>query len=166
MPVTIPATRKTPRRNVSHDEFIRDDTTLGLLAALPAQPGTTQMTAGNSTPLSDGAAALILASPARADDLGVIALARAVSSAVYGNDPLLMGIAPAWALPLALRRAGLSPGRSTYGRSTRPSARKRSVYYESCPTSSTDATFPTTNSPPTAVPWPSGIPSAPPHVTP
>ena len=62
MPVTIPATRKTPRRTVSHDEFIRDDTTLEQLAGLPAQPGTTQMTAGNSTPLSDGAAAAILAS--------------------------------------------------------------------------------------------------------
>ena len=49
------------------------------------------------------------ASPARADDLGVIPLARVVSSAVYGNDPQLMGIAPAWALPLALRRAGLTP---------------------------------------------------------
>jgi acetyl-CoA acetyltransferase family protein len=109
MPVTIPATRKTPHRTVSHDEFIRDDTTLELLAALPAQPGTTQMTAGNSTPLSDGAAALILASAARADDLGVTPLARVASSAVYGNDPLLMGIAPAWALPLALRRAGLTP---------------------------------------------------------
>src|SRR4051795_336915 len=109
MPVTIPATVKTPDRTISHDEFIRDDTTLERLAALPAQPGTTQMTAGNSTPLSDGAAALILASPARADDLGVIPLARVVSSAVYGNDPQLMGIAPAWALPLALRRAGLTP---------------------------------------------------------
>ena len=109
MPVTIPATRKTPHRTVSHDEFIRDDTTPEQLAALPAQPGTTQMTAGNSTPLSDGAAALILASPTRADDLGVIPLARVVSSAVYGNDPLLMGIAPAWALPLALRHAGLTP---------------------------------------------------------
>ena len=109
MPVTIPATRKAEQRIVSHDEFIRDDTTLELLAALPAQPGTTQMTAGNSTPLSDGAAALVLASAARADDLGVTPLARVVSSAVYGNDPLLMGIAPAWALPLALRRAGLTP---------------------------------------------------------
>jgi hypothetical protein len=67
------------------------------------------MTAGNSTPLSDGAAALILASPARANDLGVIPLARVVSSAVFGNDPLLMGIAPAWARPLALRRAALTP---------------------------------------------------------
>jgi acetyl-CoA acetyltransferase len=68
------------------------------------------MTPGNSTPPSDGAAALIPASPARADDLGVIPLARVVSSAVYGNDPQLMGIAPAWALPLALRPAGLTPG--------------------------------------------------------
>jgi len=108
-PVTIPATRKTPERIVEHDEFIRDDTTAESLAALPAQPGTTQMTAGNSTPLSDGAAALILASGERATDLGVVPLARIVSSAVYGNDPLLMGIAPAWALPLALRNAGLAP---------------------------------------------------------
>ena len=108
-PVTIPATRKTPERLVEHDEFIRDDTTLESLAALPAQPGTTQMTAGNSTPLSDGATALVLASGERTSDLGVAPLARIVSSAVYGNDPLVMGIAPAWALPLALRHAGLTP---------------------------------------------------------
>src|ERR1700754_165811 len=62
MPVTIAATKTTPQRVVEHDEFIRDDTTLAGLAALPAQPGTTQMTAGNSTPLSDGAAAIVLAS--------------------------------------------------------------------------------------------------------
>ncbi|MGV9803858.1 thiolase family protein [Mycobacterium sp. NPDC003449] len=108
-PVTVPATRKTPELIVEHDEFIRDDTTAESLAALPAQPGTTQMTAGNSTPLSDGAAALLLASGERAADLGVTPLARIVSSAVYGNDPLVMGIAPAWALPLALRRAELTP---------------------------------------------------------
>ncbi|MEC3918631.1 thiolase family protein [Nocardia sp. CDC160] len=109
MPVEIPGTRKTPARLFEHDEFIRDDTTAEALAALPPQPGTTQMTAGNSTPLTDGASALVLASGERAAELGVEPLARVVSSAVYGIDPLYMGLAPAWALPLAIKRAGLTP---------------------------------------------------------
>jgi 3-oxo-5,6-didehydrosuberyl-CoA/3-oxoadipyl-CoA thiolase len=109
MPVQIPATKKTPARTFEHDEFIRDDTTAETLAALPVQPGTTQMTAANSTPLSDGASAIVLASGDRADALGVEPLARVVSSAVYALDPLIMGLAPAWALPLAIKRAGLSP---------------------------------------------------------
>src|SRR3954470_16002331 len=81
MPGSIPPTKTTPARVFEHDEFIRDDTTAERLAALPAQSATTQMTAGNSSPLTDGAGALILASAARADDLGVIPLARVVSSA-------------------------------------------------------------------------------------
>ncbi|MEV0464938.1 thiolase family protein [Nocardia tengchongensis] len=109
MPVEIAGTRKTPARLFEHDEFIRDDTTAEKLAALPPQPGTTQMTAANSTPLTDGASALVLASGERAAELGVEPLARVVSSAVYGIDPLFMGLAPAWALPLAIRRAGLTP---------------------------------------------------------
>ena len=98
----------TPYLGLTRDQNLRPDSSTDKLAKLKPVFGDT-MTAGNSTPLSDGAAALILASAARADDLGVIPLARVVSSAVYGNDPLLMGIAPAWALPLALRRAGLTP---------------------------------------------------------
>jgi len=109
LPVPIPATKKTPARLVEHDEFIRDDTTAEKLAALPVQPGTTQMTAANSTPLSDGASAVVLASGERADALGVEPLARVVSSAVYALDPLVMGLAPAWAIPLAIKRAGLDP---------------------------------------------------------
>ena len=109
MPVQIPATKKTPARVAEHDEFIRDDTTAEQLAALPVQQGTTQMTAANSTPLSDGASAILLASGERAAELGVQPLARVVSSAVYALDPLIMGLAPAWALPLAIKRAGLSP---------------------------------------------------------
>jgi 3-oxo-5,6-didehydrosuberyl-CoA/3-oxoadipyl-CoA thiolase len=109
MPVEIPATRKTAARTFEHDEFIRDDTTAERLAALPVQPGTTQMTAANSTPLTDGASALVLASGQRAAQLGLDPLARIVSSAVYGIDPLIMGLAPAWALPLAIKRAGLTP---------------------------------------------------------
>lgn len=109
MPVPIAATKKTPARFFEHDEFIRDDTTAERLAALPAQSGTTQMTAGNSSPLTDGASAVLIASGEKAAELGVEPLARVVSSAVYGIDPLIMGLAPAFAIPMALKRAGLTP---------------------------------------------------------
>jgi 3-oxo-5,6-didehydrosuberyl-CoA/3-oxoadipyl-CoA thiolase len=109
MPVSISATRTTPARVFEHDEFIREGTTAERLAALPVQPGTTQMTAGNSSPLTDGASAVVIASGEKAAELGVAPLARVVSSAVYGIDPLIMGLAPAWAIPLALERAGLAP---------------------------------------------------------
>jgi 3-oxo-5,6-didehydrosuberyl-CoA/3-oxoadipyl-CoA thiolase len=109
MPVDIPATKATPATVFTTDDFIRDDTTMERLAALPPQPGTTQMTAANSTPLTDGAAAVVLASGERAAELAVEPLARVVASATYALDPLVMGLAPAWALPLALKRAGLKP---------------------------------------------------------
>jgi acetyl-CoA acetyltransferase family protein len=108
-PVEIPATRKQPARVFEHDESIRDDTTADKLASLPAQPNTTQMTAGNSAPLNDGASAVVLASAAAAQELGVQPLARVVASATYALDPQIMGIAPAFAIPKALRRAGLAP---------------------------------------------------------
>jgi acetyl-CoA acetyltransferase family protein len=108
-PVEIPATRKVPARTFEHDESIRGDTTLEKLAALPAQPNTTQMTAGNSSPLSDGASAVVLASEPAAERLGVAPLARIVASATYALDPQVMGIAPAFAIATALSRAGLAP---------------------------------------------------------
>ena len=108
-PVEIPATRKEPARTFEHDEGIRDDTTAEKLAALPAQPNTTQMTAGNSSALNDGASAVVLASAAAAEELGVEPLARVVASATHALDPQVMGIAPAYAMPEALARAGLAP---------------------------------------------------------
>ena len=108
-PVEIPATRKQPARLFEHDESIRGDTTAEKLAALPAQPNTTQMTAGNSSPLNDGASAVLLASAAAAAEVGVEPLARVVSSATFALDPQIMGIAPAYAIPKALLRAGLAP---------------------------------------------------------
>ena len=107
--VEIPATRKEPARTFEHDESIRDDTTAEKLAALPPQPNTTQMTAGNSSPLNDGASAVVLASRSGAEKLGAEPLARVVSSATHALDPAIMGIAPAFAMPKALERAGLAP---------------------------------------------------------
>jgi acetyl-CoA acetyltransferase family protein len=109
MPVTIAATKNTAERLFEHDEFIRDDTTAERLAALPVQAGTTQMTAGNSSPLTDGASAVVIASGDKAAELGIAPLAKVVSSAIYALDPLVMGLAPAWAIPLALKRARLTP---------------------------------------------------------
>ena len=108
-PVEIPASRKQPGRTFEHDESIRADTTAEGLAALPAQPNTTQTTAGNSSPLNDGASAVVLASAEAADDLGVEPLARVVASATHALDPQVMGIAPAFAIPKALERADLAP---------------------------------------------------------
>ena len=108
-PVEIPGTRKQPGRTFEHDESIRADTTAEKLAALPAQPNTTQMTAGNSSPLNDGASAVVLASAEAANELGVEPLARVVASATHALDPQIMGIAPAFAIPKALDRAGLTP---------------------------------------------------------
>jgi acetyl-CoA acetyltransferase family protein len=108
-PIEIPATRKQPARTVEHDESIRDDTTAEKLAALPPQPDTTQMTAGNSSPLNDGASAIVVASGPAAEELGAEPLARVVASATHALDPKVMGIAPAFAMPKALKRAGLAP---------------------------------------------------------
>ena len=107
--VEIAATRKTEVRMFEHDESIRDDTTAEKLAALPAQPNTTQMTAGNSSPLNDGASAVVLASGAAAEEIGAEPLARVVASATHALDPRYMGIAPAYAIPKALQRAGVAP---------------------------------------------------------
>ncbi|HWE70324.1 MAG TPA: thiolase family protein, partial [Acidimicrobiales bacterium] len=79
-PVEIPGTRKQPGRTFEHDEMIRGDTTAEALAALPVQPNTTQMTAGNSSALSDGASAVVRASGEAAEALGVEPLARVVAS--------------------------------------------------------------------------------------
>jgi len=108
-PVELPGNRREPSRLVEHDENIRADTTIEQLAQLPAQPNTTRMTAGNSSPLSDGASAIVLASAAAAESLGIAPLARVVTSATHALDPQYMGIAPAFAMAKALQRAQLSP---------------------------------------------------------
>ena len=108
-PIEIPATRKSPAVTIEDDESIRGDTTAEGLARLSPQPNTTDMTAGNSSPLNDGASAVVLASGEAAAQLGVEPLARVAGSATYALDPQVMGIAPAWAIPMAIKRAGITP---------------------------------------------------------
>jgi acetyl-CoA acetyltransferase family protein len=107
-PVETPAGRKGETRTFRDDESIRDDTSLERLAALAPQPGTEVMTAGNSSPLSDGASGVVLASAGHAQELGATPMARILASAATGVDPTIMGIAPAYALPRAIAKAGLT----------------------------------------------------------
>ena len=94
---------------VTRDEPPRPDTTLEGLAKLkPAFKVNGTVTAGNSSPYSDGAAALVLMSAERAKSLGVKPLARFVTFATAGVEPDVMGIAPIKAVPKALKRAGMS----------------------------------------------------------
>jgi acetyl-CoA C-acetyltransferase len=68
------------------------------------------VTAGNSCPLNDGAAAVLLMSRRKADELGLKPLARIIATAVSGNEPEIMGVAPIDAIPKALKLAGLKIG--------------------------------------------------------
>jgi acetyl-CoA acetyltransferase family protein len=90
------------------DEGPRRDTSLERLAALePAFIKGGSVTAGNSSPLNDGAAAAVLMSAQKARDLGITPLARVVSMAVAGVRPDIMGFGPVPAMKKALQRAGL-----------------------------------------------------------
>ncbi len=94
---------------VKQDEGPRADTNLDALAKLrPAFKEGGVVTAGNSSQMSDGAAAVVVMSAERAMQLGVNPLARFVSFAVGGVPPELMGIGPIVAIPKALKIAGLS----------------------------------------------------------
>jgi acetyl-CoA acyltransferase len=93
--------------SVAVDEGPRPDSTLERLAGLrPVFASDGTVTAGNSSPLNDGAAALLLVSGAGCERLGVEPLARVVTWAAAGVEPRRMGIGPAPAMRLALERAG------------------------------------------------------------
>jgi acetyl-CoA acyltransferase len=93
------------------DELVRGSTTLEGLAKLPPafKPGGS-VTAGNASPLSDGAAAVLMMSAEKAKALGLKPLAKFVTFATAGVDPDVMGIGPVKAVPKALSRAGLGLG--------------------------------------------------------
>jgi acetyl-CoA acyltransferase len=91
------------------DELPRADTSVEVLAKLkPAFHAKGTVTAGNSSPMSDGAAATILMSDARAKALGLKPLARFVAYATAGCPPEEFGLGPVFAIPKALKLAGLS----------------------------------------------------------
>jgi acetyl-CoA acyltransferase len=97
---------------VEQDQCIRADTSMEALSALqPAfMPGMGTVTAGNSSPLNDGAAALLVMSEASARSLGLTPLVKVRATAVAGVDPAVMGTGPVPATQKALKRAGLQLG--------------------------------------------------------
>lgn len=117
-PVTVPQPRGA-LRVVDTDEHPRPDTTLDSLARLTpafrrhadqgsAPGGDETVTAGNTSGINDGAAALLIASADYAKAHGLRPLARIVASAVAGVDPAIMGVGPVPATRKALARAGLT----------------------------------------------------------
>jgi acetyl-CoA C-acetyltransferase len=94
---------------VSHDDGPRPSSTLEKLATLdPAFREGGTVTAGNSCPLNDGAAAAIVMSADRALELGLKPRARIITAATIGNEPEYMGVAPIGAVKKVLDRAGMS----------------------------------------------------------
>lgn len=94
--------------DATKDEMPRADTSLETLSKLPPaflEGGT--VTAGNSSPLTDGAAAILVASKSMAKKIGAKPLAKIRAMAVAGVDPARMGIGPVAAVPKALSRAGM-----------------------------------------------------------
>lgn len=113
VPIPVPdiswdgATRREAMTVFDTDELIRPDTTPEGLAKLrPAFSATGTVTAGNASPYSDGAAAVLLMSAERAATLGIAPLARFVAFATAGVAPDIMGVGPVKAVPKALKLVG------------------------------------------------------------
>jgi acetyl-CoA C-acetyltransferase len=103
--------KKGAARRVAADEYPRPETTVEKLSALkPAFKKDGSVTAGNASGINDGAAALVVASASRAKHAGAAPMARIVSYATAGVDPMMMGMGPVPAVRLALSRAGLKRG--------------------------------------------------------
>jgi acetyl-CoA C-acetyltransferase len=106
VPVTLP-----DGTEVAKDDGPRASSTLEKLSELPeAFEGGGGVTAGNSCPLNDGAAAVLLMSDTKAKELGLTPRARIVTAATYGNEPEYMGVAPIGAIKKVLDRAGMTIG--------------------------------------------------------
>lgn len=108
VPIRIPQ-RKGDPLIISLDERPRRDTTLEKLSTLkPAFKNNGSVTAGNSSGINDGAAAVLLMSEKRANELGLKPIARWIGSAAAGVEPKIMGIGPAPATQKVLKRYGLN----------------------------------------------------------
>jgi acetyl-CoA acyltransferase len=109
-PLDLPQRKGEPRR-VDTDEFIRPDTTEETLAKLRCAfrtDGRGSVTAGNSSGLNDGAAALLIASARGAKEIGATPMTRIVATAAAGVEPRFMGIGPVPATKRVLEMAGLT----------------------------------------------------------
>lgn len=107
IPITIPATRKTPEIVFDKDEFPRPQTTMDGLAKLRSVLPGGVTTAGNASGLNDGAAFFLMMTREKAEELGYVPMARWISGCDVGVRPSVMGIGPAYSALKALKQAGL-----------------------------------------------------------
>ena len=106
--VSLPAKKKdTPPTLVDADEHPRRDSTMESLAKLKPLFEGGVVTAGNASGVNDGAAALVIGSRAWGERKGKKPIARILAAASAGVEPRIMGVGPAYAIPLALQRANL-----------------------------------------------------------
>jgi acetyl-CoA C-acetyltransferase/3-oxo-5,6-didehydrosuberyl-CoA/3-oxoadipyl-CoA thiolase len=109
VPVPTPQPRSAEPKIFDTDEHVRPDTTMEALAKLrPAFKKDGSVTAGNSSGVNDGAAALLVMSESKAHELGLKPLVRFVASAAAGVDPLFMGIGPVPATRKLFARTGVT----------------------------------------------------------
>ena len=106
-PISVSTGRRTPPRVVGEDEHPRPESTYDSLAALKPLFGGV-VTAGNASGINDGAAALVVGNARAGARAGVKPMARILAGAVAGVAPRIMGVGPAYAIPKALERAGLT----------------------------------------------------------
>jgi len=99
--------KKVETSSFARDELPRATSPEALAKLKPAFKANGTVTAGNASPYSDGAAAVLLMRRSKAEELGLTPLARFVSFAVAGVDPDVMGVGPIKAVPKALEKAGL-----------------------------------------------------------
>jgi acetyl-CoA acetyltransferase family protein len=110
LPLGARAGRGGGVESAARDDGVRDGQTLEALAKLPPyfEKPDGRVTVGNSSQVTDGACALLVASEARAQELGIAPLARIVSYAYAGCEPARMGLGPVFSSAIALEKAGLA----------------------------------------------------------
>lgn len=108
LPLTVQMGRKKTTRVVSEDEHPRPQSNLTALAKLKPLHDRGVVTAGNSSGINDGAAALFIGSSAAGEKAEVKPMARILSGAASGVEPRIMGVGPVEAIHKAVRRAGLT----------------------------------------------------------
>ena len=108
LPIAVPTGRKTPPAMVVDDEHPRPESDFDSLSRLKPLAAGGVVTAGNASGINDGAAAMLIGSAAAGEKAGQKPIARILAGAVSGVEPRIMGVGPAYAIPKALARAGLS----------------------------------------------------------
>jgi acetyl-CoA C-acetyltransferase len=107
IPVMVPQGKKKPPLEFKVDEHPRETTMEALSALPPAFTKDGTVTAGNASGRNDGSAFVLMMTAEKAKELGYKPMAKWIAGGDYGCDPKIMGIAPAYAMPMAIKRAGL-----------------------------------------------------------